>query len=665
MLAVLGLGTNNIDMRELVELYLQMGDHDHLEGTLTTIHVKHDEEIDENKVDFRSANSFGDAKARVRDAIAKQVGSDHADDIMSKVLTDNPRRDGLRRYCKPNRKAMTKTQLSRAIELTYKQMTSQFSELTLTERRHLLNCLSQRTTEEPARFMKDRTASSAIHLAASAKNTSQRPRFLDAVHKYEKLCEEFMQIASVPVAIDDDYRKTRTVSGNFDLYRKLNEDASLIDHEDVDQDIKDKWSEVLQEASKIRDAFVYNDAGEKIELSNDQHQILCNVDLTKLTPDDLKHLFDGAKEEIANQVAEYTIKPLVEQIEKKEWKINEHSQHNGLNMLLSIYGQLGVDDHLRQQGDILYQKNNHPGVVTEKWYHLNHAKTLGFGRRAEKVRRAKQSVQGMLAEYLNDSLHCGNSQEALARSLMKPWMQSYRALSKADLGRIIQRANQWVRIHNGAVLAIRRSGNQTLADLKRLEDAPQELMEPFAAYCGFQEFQEVWTQYQFFFSFEQMLCQLMSDSSRENEQDREELLEKARSVASDLLRYKMSHYMRQMLNQFRKGGALGEAQLKELVEKVAEDRAKQQEALAPCYSSFYNHVVVSAKRQVEYERSQEIRAASLKTLNSVPRTDRQSDSGGQNRDFDLSKVPFNQRNAVGNLTVDRNGSDMAVDKSSE
>jgi hypothetical protein len=93
--------------------------------------------------------------------------------------------------------------------------------------------------------------------------------------------------------------------------------------------------------------------------------------------------------------------------------------------LENIHNNLEAKDHLRSDGHTLYAKSSgkHDHGKTHFW----------GGKRKQKFQAAKQEVLRRLSDALG-----GN--EKAARQIMKPFLNSSRALTKTDLGNIITAA---------------------------------------------------------------------------------------------------------------------------------------------------------------------------------------------------------------------------------
>lgn len=432
------LGKFCANTRDLIALADGMEQGDHLSGHWLFVR-RGQQPIPINKVGFWTANGYADAKARVRNIIAWEVGGKRADEIMRQVLGRNWRRDGWTRFWKPNRSAMTKQQLRQALYLAGKATIETMSP---SQRERLIRQLESRTPADPAAFMRDKETNKLVHLAVHKTDSAKLVRFLDAVDTFEQRVRQAQS------------RLTNATPN-------------------------EREKEIMQLhklAMELQQNFVNGDRPDKIELEKSiRRSINGSLAVHHREMNDYATLFQAAKQEVAERLARSVVERLMEHEttdgeilsyndspvrsiprQRKESNalngssdaspsIDDHSDDedqtnsSSLQRLHKIRLRLSDGRHLRQHGNILYSMSN----FIDKWYDWRDHSQVS-PKVAEPIDAAKQTVQRFVSSSLREtgSNHNGKQPEdvdQLAATIMQPYMSNGRALGSPELKHIISR----------------------------------------------------------------------------------------------------------------------------------------------------------------------------------------------------------------------------------
>lgn len=151
-----------------------------------------------------------------------------------------------------------------------------------------------------------------------------------------------------------------------------------------------------------------------------------------------------------------------------------------MSILKYVRDGMSSDDHLRLENGRLYSKNSHTkaaGKWTGRLFQTNHGKTHFWGgARAKKFTAAKTAVLTGITNALGGD-------KAAAAQIMKPFLKSSRALTQADLTKIIA-ATDHLRAARAEVQSLVQSGRSELPQVSDLvNNSRPDWTNAFGNFC--------------------------------------------------------------------------------------------------------------------------------------------------------------------------------------
>lgn len=429
----------NAEFEALVSLHGQMDDKDHLEGSLVSLYkAPTRKESSEKNVGFFEANRYADAKKHVRNIIAKQVGDARANKIMENVLGSDQRRDGWRRFWKPNRTAISKGHLNDLINQT-KQARQTYdptiAKLSMQKRHQLIDHFDGESNKDKdlAELMQNKDANRMIRSTAKKNGKSHQMEFLDAVENFEN-------------HVDQEKANARGLAG-------------LHKHGFPDSNPTPDIPKLVSEAKAIRNRFLDGNDRSVVNTYSDAFASINETlaqDSKDLTFDDLESLFDQTRASVSIRLKDEVVPLLVKDLKTSDTQYGKVLAYKGiptgeemkapaegtLNLLSKLTQQDSNNVHIRFKDGFMYLKDNHPGILNPSWYNRNHAQAQMSTQRSSKFSAAKRSVRGLVFQLLQDKGWNRRTAIDMKRNIMEPYMASSAALSGTDFSNIVNKVKK-------------------------------------------------------------------------------------------------------------------------------------------------------------------------------------------------------------------------------
>lgn len=427
-----GAGVNR-----LTEFQKGMDDNTHVTSSIKkTVYAKPNSGFGgHTETGFVARSKIGDTKRDIHDALKSYVGKDAANKLFDKfgVQRFNSTRVGWGKFgftinndrFSPNGKAITKDELGSMLSEAKREKAQQMIVGTPVEKRtELQSRLSQMS---PLEVMGDTELAPKFQLWAEAELAGENLPFI-------KLCSEYKQLLAEYDALEQQY---------------TGQDGQVRDTDNV---LAAKVNELRAKATEIKDSANTGDVNVSAPSLRTLNRTAKRSPIGQMGIQDLRKLYEGNNPNRADQNTgpigtmdrhmtsntQNSLDRLVSAFGSRNADVSAEKTQDAdaaYTRLTGLRNNMSADEHLRLKGDTLYTKASH-GAKGDGVF--NHSKThfwakFGNTARAEKFQGAKEKVQQIVAAAIGDA--------GAAAKIMQPFLKSSRALSQADLSRILKQAD--------------------------------------------------------------------------------------------------------------------------------------------------------------------------------------------------------------------------------
>ncbi|MBI1246724.1 hypothetical protein GC197_02625 [bacterium] len=411
----------NID--RLSQFQKSMDDGTHVSSSVTkTVYAKPNSgsnPMQHKETSFRGRSALADAKRDIFSTLKGYIGKKAAQQLFDK---HGIRRfdSGGRKFWKTsiNDKAITKETLGKVLQDAKAEKLKQLLQGMSPEKREQFSQMA--TTMNPSEIMSHPELGPLFQMFTETEFSSENLSFMTMCNDYKQLLDDYSQL------------EQRLTGGDG----QINDPQGLLTA---------KRDEIRELGSKIKTIADSGDINLASASRSKMRKMTRRNPIENMEINDLRRLYTGDDKNdktsgpIGSMNSDVTANARDSKVRFSnsfiENQTNLSTENMGLAGLKTLATRMGSDEHLRVKNNTLYTKVSHgpqrDGVMNHSKTHF--WQTMFNTNRAKKFDAAKQMVLQTLTEATGD-------REA-ATKIMKPFLNSTRALTKTDLTRIVKAAD--------------------------------------------------------------------------------------------------------------------------------------------------------------------------------------------------------------------------------